>query len=238
VNKRGAMVSENPIMNALLNIVSSFGRRRSRSCRVMAIVSPLLFFIGGVSMRCATAAPLESPNSSTAPKLTQEFDLVPNLLSAAKGQSEGDPLKAISGRMTAVHHDLSQLETDEPVQTKERQVVRSLDEMIAALQRHCSGLGRGNIPGTGRKDSVIAKGEAKIGDLHGVDPNARQWAQLPPKLRNEILQSKTDGFPPGYEALLQSYYQQLAEEKSLDDKAANSPAAADSKPTVSKPGSP
>ena len=164
--------------------------------------------------------------------LTKEFDLIPKLLSGAKGQSSGDPLKTISRRMTVVHGDLSQLETDQPVQTRERQIVRSLDEMIAALQRHCSGLGRGSRPGTGRKDSVIAKGDPSIGDLHGVDPNARQWAQLPPKLRSEILQSKTEGFPPGYESLLQSYFQQLAEEKSLDDKPSGPPPAADSKPVA------
>ncbi len=132
--------------------------------------------------------------------------------------------------MTVVHGDLSKYATDEPVQTRERQIVRSLDEMIAALQRQKSGMSRGSKPGTGRKDSVIAKGDPSVGDLHGVDPNARQWAQLPPKLRSEILQSKTDGFPPGYESLLQSYYQQLAEEKSLDDR----PVA----PTGAKPADP
>ena len=39
------------------------------------------------------------------------------------------------------------------------------------------------------------------------------WGNLPPKLREQILQSKTDGFPPGYEALLQSYYRRLASEQ-------------------------
>jgi hypothetical protein len=141
--------------------------------------------------------------------------------------------------MTVIHGDLSQFETDEPVQNRERQVVKSLDELIAALEKKCSGMGRGNVPnGTGRKASIIAKGNPAFGDLHGTDPNARQWGQLPPKLRNEILQSTTDGFPAGYEALLQSYFQQLAEEKSLDDKSTASPSAsappADDKPAAAK----
>lgn len=157
---------------------------------------------------------------SAAKRLVREFDLVPKLLSGSKGQSGENPLRTISRRMTVVHQDLTQLQTDEPVQTREKQVVQSLDQLIAALQKKCSGGNGGHTPGTGRKESVIVKGSTDFGDLHGVDPNAKLWDKLPPKLRNEILQSKTDGFPPGYEALLQSYYQQLAEEKSLDDKPA------------------
>ena len=108
--------------------------------------------------------------------------------------------------------------------------------------RNFAKLGRGNRPNGGRKASIIAKGSPAFGDLHGTDPNARQWGQLPPKLRNEILQSTTDGFPAGYEALLQSYYQQLAEEKSLDDKSAADPssdkAPADAKPAEAKTSAP
>jgi hypothetical protein len=51
-----------------------------------------------------------------------------------------------------------------------------------------------------------------------IDPKAgeKQWGNLPPKQREQILQSKTDGFPPGYEAMLQSYYQRLAREQMAD----------------------
>jgi hypothetical protein len=192
-----------------------------------------VLIVAAISARGVRAASTDSPDAPAAQKLTQEFDLIPKLLAPAKSNSDGDPLKTISQRMTVVHGDLSKYATDEPVQNRERQIIRSLDEMIAALQRQRSGMSRGSRPGTGRKDSVIAKGDPSVGDLHGVDPNARQWAQLPPKLRSEILQSKTEGFPPGYESLLQSYYQQLAEEKSLDDR----PAGAKPADTV-KPGSP
>jgi hypothetical protein len=160
------------------------------------------------------------------------------MLSASKGGGDRAPLKTLARRMTVIHEDLSQYETDDPVQNRERQVVKSLDELIAALERKCSGLGKGNRPNGGRKASIIAKGSPAFGDIHGVDPNARQWGQLPPKLRNEILQSTTDGFPAGYEALLQSYFQQLAEEKSLDEKSTTAPSSsappADDKPAAAK----
>jgi hypothetical protein len=210
------------------------GARSVRRCRCLAIAVAVALFSGVWTAPAVQAAEADSPNVSAVQRVAHDFDLVPKLLSAAKGRSDADPLKTISRRMTVIHGDLSEFETDEPVQTRERQVVRSLDELIAALERHCSGLGRGNVPNGGRKDSVIASGSAAFGGLHGVDPNARQWGQLPPKLRSEILQSKTDGFPPGYEALLQSYYQQLAEEKSLDDKSATA-AASDSKPADPTP---
>lgn len=168
----------------------------------------------------SAAAKAEPPNSGSAIKrLSDEFDLVPKMLSAGRGQAQQDPLSTIARRMNVIHGDLSQFETDKPVQTRERQVVQSLDELIAALERKCTGLGRGNKPNGGRKASIIVKADPSIGDLHGVSSNARQWSQLPPKLRSQILQSKTDGFPPGYEALLQSYYQQLSEEKTMDEKA-------------------
>lgn len=197
----------------------------------------LSFSIAAISAHAASAAPPDSAKKPAMQKLADEFDLIPGLLAGPKGHSDGDPLRTISRRMTVIHGDLSQFETDQPVQIRERQVVRSLDELIAALERHCSGLGRGNRPNGGRKDSIIVNGDPAFGELHGVNANARQWSQLPPKLRKEILQSKTDGFPPGYESLLQSYYQQLAEEKSANEKSVdgNSPGE---KPAGSKPASP
>ena len=197
---------------------------RCEACQFAVAAGALLALFGGIGMRRLAAAPAENTAAGESKSLAAEFDLTPKLLASGKGKSDDDPLRAIFQRMSSVHHDLSELKIDEPVQTKERQVVRSLDELIAALERHCSGLGKGNVPNGGRKDSIIVKGDPTMGDLHGVDPNARQWSQLPAKVRGEILQSKTEGFPPGYEGLLQSYYRQLADEKSLGDKAA-APAA-------------
>jgi hypothetical protein len=53
------------------------------------------------------------------------------------------------------------------------------------------------------------------------DPKASEkaWGNLSPKERQQILQSKTDGFPAGYESLLQTYYKRLAAEQVTDEKA-------------------
>jgi hypothetical protein len=120
-------------------------------------------------------------------------------------------------QMSVIRDDLTQLHTDDPVQTKEKKVITSLDALIAALERH-TGTGKGNTPNGGRKQSIIVTADPKNGPLHDVNSTGRQWGQLPPKQREEILQSRTEGFPPGYEALLQSYYQQLAQEKPAEEK--------------------
>jgi hypothetical protein len=85
------------------------------------------------------------------------------------------------------------------------------------LQKACKGGGGGANPTRPLNDSIIAKGPGGQGAM--VDPKQgdKQWASLPPKQREQILQSQTEGFPPGYERILQSYYQRLSEEKVAAD---------------------
>src|SRR6516225_3075875 len=129
----------------------------SRPARLSVIfLSPIfLSFSSGPAWSAEAATELAPSGGSPAKKLVREFDLVPNMLSAAKGGGDRAPLKTIARRMNVIHGDLSQLETDEPVQNRERQVVKSLDELIAALERKCNGLGKGNRPNGGRRASII-----------------------------------------------------------------------------------
>ena len=170
-------------------------------------------------------ADLPAPDGKTSLEaVAKEFDLTPQLLSASQSGGGGDPLRDISQKMTGVHGDLSKYLVDQPVQEKEKKVIKSLDELIAALEKHCNGngTGKGQTPNGGRKQSIIVKGDGRGGDLHAFDPRARNTIPLPPKERERILQSPRK-IPPGYEALLQSYYQQLAQEKSADEKPAAPP---------------
>ena len=188
--------------------------------KVVALLSASAVFAVVAALR----ADLPPPDGKTSLEaVAKEFDLTEQLLSASQSGGGGDPLRDISQRMTVVHGDLSKYLVDKPVQEKEKKVIKSLDELIAALEKHCNGngTGKGQTPNSGRKQSIIVKGDGRGGDLHAFDPRARNTIQLPPKERERILQSKTEGFPPGYEALLQSYYQQLAQEKSADEKPAS-----------------
>ena len=40
--------------------------------------------------------------------------------------------------------------------------------------------------------------------------NLSRARDLPPELRNELLQGADDGYPPGYESLLKNYYKELS----------------------------
>ncbi|MAG58125.1 MAG: hypothetical protein CMJ83_17710 [Planctomycetes bacterium] len=54
------------------------------------------------------------------------------------------------------------------------------------------------------------KGPGGIGDLQAAKNKSRQFGDLPPKLRERILQSKDRGFPKGYDRVLTEYYKRLA----------------------------
>ena len=142
---------------------------------------------------------------------------------------EEDPLGPITEEMTDIVGHLADLKTDQPVQEKQKQVVSQLDEIIKELEEACkkSGNGGSRNPTRPMNDSRIAGGPGGIGDLRDPKSGTRNFGNLPAKQRDAIFQSKTEGFPPGYESLLQSYYQRLAQEKVGDE-----PSGGNSKPAT------
>ncbi|MFI5381719.1 MAG: hypothetical protein ACHRHE_20675 [Tepidisphaerales bacterium] len=129
-----------------------------------------------------------------------------------------DPLRYLANDMGSITQDLGLMKTGQPVQKKEQQVVAHLDELIKLLEKQCSGSGNGGSrnPTRPMNSSRIAGGPGGQGEMINARENGKEWGSLPPQLRQQILQSHTEGFPPGYEAILQSYYQRLAQEKTAD----------------------
>lgn len=169
----------------------------------------------------AEAPPAEKPR----PHVPFPHDGTPgNLLTKLTQERSEDPLRFIAGDMHVVVTDLSAYKTDKPVQVKEEKVVAQLDVLIKALEKACkSGSGGGANPTKPLSRSILARGPGGQGDMIDPKQGDKQWANLPAKQREQILQSQTEGFPPGYERILQSYYQRLSEEKV----AAEQPAPAD-----------
>jgi hypothetical protein len=166
----------------------------------------------------AEPKPLKAPQSI----YDQAFD------NAYKKATEGwleDPLKFIHGDMTVSQGDLSDMKTGKPTQKVQDQAVTRLDAVIKLLDKQCNG-GAGSNPNPTKplNKTMIAKGPGGQGDMHDPKAGDKQWASLPPKQREQILQSKTQGFPPGFESILQSYYERLAQEQ-VEDAAATAPAA-------------
>jgi hypothetical protein len=151
----------------------------------------------------------------------QSFD------NAYKKATEGwleDPLKFIHGDMTQSQGDLSDMKTGKPTQKVQNEAVTRLDAVIKLLDKQCNGAGGGANPTKPLNKTIIAKGPGGQGDMHDPKAGDKQWASLPPKQREQILQSKTQGFPPGFESILQSYYERLAQEQVEDAAATAAPA--------------
>lgn len=143
-----------------------------------------------------------------------------NLLTKLASVRDEDPLRYLSGDMGYIVTDLSALKTDKPVQVKQERVVARLDELIKMLEKSCKGgSGGGANPTRPLNDSILARGPGGQGAMIDPKQGDKQWASLPEKQREQILQSQTEGFPPGYERILQSYYQRLSEEKVAADAA-------------------
>ena len=172
-----------------------------------------------------TLASAEEPGGAAgvAPAIAEEdksrFDRMTDRVAAQMDQGRNqDPLKYISGDMTGIVKDLSAYMTDKPVQTKQENVVLRLEALIKELEKQCKGAGGASPnPSKPLARSQIAGGPGGQGDM--IDPRQgdKQWAALPPKQREQILQSRTEGFPPGYEAILQSYYRRLSQEQVTPD---------------------
>lgn len=176
-----------------------------------------------ILMLTSSLAAAIEPAAKAAPKPRVPFphDGTPgSLLTRLTTLRDNDPLRYLAGDMGYIVTDLSSLKTDKPVQVKQERVVARLDELIKMLEKSCKGgSGGGANPNKPLNDSILAKGPGGQGAMIDPKQGDKQWAALPEKQREQILQSQTEGFPPGYERILQSYYQRLSEERVASDAA-------------------
>ncbi len=164
--------------------------------------------ISRILLLCAAATICTRPAVATGPA-KQPWRWV---IGGPRPENGNDRIASIADQMHNVVVDLNGAQTDAPVQGREKKVVSDLDELIADLTRQCKGSGGGNPnPSKPMASSTLAKGPGGSGPMHDAKEGTRVWGQLPPKLRDQILQSQTEGFPPGYEAMLASYYARLAQ---------------------------
>src|SRR2546430_2110265 len=66
------------------------------------------------------------------------------------------------------------------------------------------------------KKSQIAGGHGGVGDLDAERYGQRSLGADATRLREQIGQSQSEGFPPGYQQLLEQYYNRLAERRGED----------------------
>jgi hypothetical protein len=170
-----------------------------------------------------------APTDAVLKKFSKVDTVIDSAVRDASVTKDQDPIKFICRDMKSVVGDLSEYQTGEPTQTKEKEVVSQLDDVIALLEKQCNGSKPGGSlnPSKPMSDSKLGGGPGGIHELTDPKASEKAWGNLSPKEREQILQSKTDGFPPGYESLLQNYYKRLAAEQVTDEKSAgNAPTTA------------
>ena len=120
--------------------------------------------------------------------------------------------------MTHVAGDLAKTVTGQPVQTEQKEIVKDLDDLIAALEKQCANC-KGNMvrndPTRPAKESTLRQGTGGVGIMGNPKQGEKDWAKISPRERDRILQSMSEGFPPEYRLVLERYYRRLAEEKTV-----------------------
>jgi hypothetical protein len=143
----------------------------------------------------------------------------------------------ISVKMTGVAGDLAKPDTGSPVQEKQKEVLRDIDELIASLEQDLEATRNGRKrtnPRTGAPDSMISSGPGGVGSLVDPSQSEKDWAKLSSRERDRILQSMSEGFPPEYRQVLERYYRRLAEEKTAAS-GTDQAAPKDASPPAAKP---
>lgn len=155
----------------------------------------------------------------------------------AQAEEEEDPFEQIVLDMKVAGKRLAKNVTAKPTQEPQADAVKRLDVLIAELEKECEKCrgSRANAnPTRPANSSTVKSGPGGSGDLHGVRQQGDRWGELPPRERDRILQSLTEGFPAHYQNILESYYKRLATEKTGEN-AAPAPAAATSKEKQPQP---
>ncbi len=129
-----------------------------------------------------------------------------------------DPFKSLHRDMQSAIHDLNKGDTNPPAKTTQPRIINRLDQLIAVLKKKRQ---QSKSSSTSKKSSsrpaessTLAKGPGGQGKMRTPAKTGRNWAKLTPSQRKKILQSKTEGFPPGYEDVLADYFLRLTKNKS------------------------
>jgi len=117
--------------------------------------------------------------------------------------------------MKSASDDLKDKKTQPPVDETHPRIENRLAKLIEMMEKSSksggSGAGSKNPSKPARK-STLRSGEGKVGDLRDPEATRRKWAQLTPKEREKILQSKNEGFPAEFDDVLADYFRRIARE--------------------------
>lgn len=134
------------------------------------------------------------------------------------------PFTVLEGEMQETVGYLDRGKTNPPAEVLQPLIIDRLDIMIQLLEQSCNGgNGGGQNPSRPANASTLRTGADRRGEMRAAKQDGRKWAELTEKERQKILQSKTDGFPAGYDDILADYFRKLSRtEQPAGDKPAES----------------
>ena len=122
-----------------------------------------------------------------------------------------DPFSYLQSDMQSAVVDLKDGVTKPPAEVTQPRILSRFDLLIEELERQGGGAGqagqRANRPA---QQSSLMRGPGGQNAMRAPRDDGRDWADLSPKERQKILQSKTDGFPAGYDEILADYFRRVA----------------------------
>lgn len=158
--------------------------------------------------------------------IVQKYD---QILAAAEGGAEAagmvredwmaDPFGFLGADMQEASDHLDIAQTEPPVEEYHPRIEDRLTKLIELMNKTSPKGGSsqsGSKPNKPASASSLRENKGNIGDLRDAGASKRVWAKLPPKERERILQSKTEGFPSEFDDILADYYRQVAREQATD----------------------
>ncbi|MCA8983723.1 MAG: hypothetical protein KDA76_08175 [Planctomycetaceae bacterium] len=131
---------------------------------------------------------------------------------------EEKSLNEISRKMRDVERRLDLGRSGQKVQKIEREIIDTLDELIAKLEQQAGGgggggssQGQGNQPSSPAQDSRV-KGSTAPGEVENKELGRKDgWGDLPPKEKAQAKQILGTMFPPHYQRAIEAYNKKNAQ---------------------------
>lgn len=149
----------------------------------------------------------------------RRYRAVAELMRADLGELEEDSLDHIARRMDDIRRRLDLGSAGPKVRSVERGVIESLDKMIKQIeqqqQQQQQSASSSSMPSGKPAEESRILGGSGAGDVGRKSTGqGATWGDLPPKQREEALQSITQRFPAHYRDVIEQYFRKLAEENS------------------------
>jgi hypothetical protein len=131
--------------------------------------------------------------------------------------------------MRQAQRKIAEEDTSAGTRALQQRVVDDLSELIRQMAKKCGGAGQG--PSQSKQSSAATAGKipsrspardsvTRLGQTPAQPPdtekarqlNRQAWGNLPPRLRQPLLNADFERFLPKYERLIERYFTRLAEE--------------------------